>query len=489
METTLEIAATTHFIGGKSYSTVHENLLDVISPWTGEIIGAVPIATESTIEAAIEAAQEGFKVWGNTSVKNRVQVLFKFKQLVEENMAELSALCAAENGKTVAEAKAEIEKGIEVVEYATSLPQILGQSVVEVSSGVDCQTKRFPLGVVVGITPFNFPAMVPMWMFPIALACGNSFILKASEQVPLTPVKLAELLKQAGLPDGAFNVVHGDKVAVNLLLESPEVKAVGFVGSSKIAKYVYEKGTLTGKRVLAMGGAKNHLVVMPDADPELTAKNVMASANGCAGQRCMAASVLLMVKGSEPILEKIQSEIQAIRTGIDMGAVISQVAKERIEGYITRAEAKGAKLLVDGRNVVVEGKENGFYVGPTLIDGVQASDECACDEIFGPVLSVVHVDNLDEALAIENANPYGNAAAIYTSNGGTARYFSERASAGMIGVNVGVPVPREPFSFGGWNDSRFGVGDITGEDAIKFWTQTKKITTKWEVSAAKNWMS
>jgi malonate-semialdehyde dehydrogenase (acetylating) / methylmalonate-semialdehyde dehydrogenase len=485
----IDIAITGHFINGQAYSSPIERILDVVAPQTGEVIGAVPLASKDTVDEAVATAQTAFEKWSKTSVKNRVQVLFKFKHLLEENMREVATICSQENGKLYEEAVAEIEKGIEVIEFATSLPQIYNQQVLEVSSGVDCQTKRFPLGVVVGITPFNFPAMVPLWMIPIAIGCGNSFILKASEQVPLTPIKIGELLKQAGLPDGVFNVVHGDKDAVNALLEHPNVKAVGFVGSSKIAKYVYEKGTMSGKRVLAMGGAKNHLIVVPDADVNLTAKNVVASAMGAAGQRCMAASVLLMVGDSQPILDKIVEEAKAIRTGIDIGSVISDAAKQRIEGYVSRAEADGKKLLVDGRNVVINGKEGGAYVGPTIIDGASSSDECACDEIFGPVLSVVRVNTLDEAIAIENANPYGNAAAIYTTSGGTARYFSERASAGMVGINIGVPVPREPFSFGGWNASRFGIGDITGNDAINFWTQTKKITSKWDVNAAKNWMS
>jgi malonate-semialdehyde dehydrogenase (acetylating) / methylmalonate-semialdehyde dehydrogenase len=331
--------------------------------------------------------------------------------------------------------------------------------------------------------------MVPMWMFPIAIGVGNTFILKPSEQVPLTANVLAELLLQAGLPQGVFNVVHGSRSTVEQLVEHPDVKAVSFVGSTAVAKQVYQRGTLAGKRVLALGGAKNHLVVMPDADPELTAKNVVASAVGCAGQRCMAASVLILVGKSESIYEKIKEEARSLQPGRDIGSVISPQAKERIEGYITVAEKAGAQVVVDGRHARVAGKEKGSYVGPTLIDGLSKESPCVQDEIFGPVLSVLRVDTLEEALAIENANPYGNAAAIYTSNGGTARFFSDRASAGMIGVNIGVPVPREPFSFGGWNDSRFGTGDITGEDGVRFWTNLKKITTKWTASAARNWMS
>ena len=409
--------------------------------------------------------------------------------MLEKDIDEISDLVSLENGKTHEESVAEVAKGIEVTEFATSLPQILQQETLEVSRGVYCEQKRFPLGVVAGITPFNFPAMVPLWMIPIALATGNTFILKPSEQVPLTANVLGDYLSQAGLPNGAFNVVHGGKEAVEAITDHQGIKAVGFVGSSKVAKIVYDRGTQQGKRVLALGGAKNHLIVMPDADPEITASNVVASAYGCAGQRCMAASVLVLVGETDHILEQIVREGQNIKAGDNLGSVISIKAQEKIEKYIDDAEKAGGKILLDGRNTIVPGKENGTYVNPTIIDGLAPTDKSACDEIFGPVLTVLRAKTLDEALKIENANPYGNAAAIYTSNGGTARYFSDRASAGMIGVNIGVPVPREPFSFGGWNSSRFGYGDMTGMDGVRFWTDQKKITTKWAASAAKNWMS
>ncbi len=493
METTIfntaGIKTTGHFINGKQSAANAENYITVDSPLTGETIGKVPVATAETINNAVASAKEAFKTWSETPVKDRVQMLFRFKQLIENNINKVADLVSNENGKTHAEAKAEIEKGIEVVEFATSLPQLLNQETLEVSRGVDCMALRFPLGVVAGITPFNFPAMVPLWMIPVAIGTGNTFIHKPSEQVPLTPILLAEYFKQAGLPDGVFNVVHGDKTAVELITAHRDIKAISFVGSSAVAKIVYEKGTASGKRVLALGGAKNHLIVMPDANADLTAANVVASAYGCAGQRCMAASVLILVGKADHILDKIIAEANKIEAGVNLGAVISEKAKERIENYISRAEKNGAKILLDGRNAFVKGKENGTYVNPAIIDGIEPSNECACDEIFGPVLTVLRTDTLDEALAIENANPYGNAAAIYTANGGTARYFSEKANAGMIGVNIGVPVPREPFSFGGWNSSRFGYGDITGMDAVRFWTNLKKITTKWNVGAAKNWMS
>ncbi len=485
----ISTGVTGHYIQGEVLDAGTGKYIEVSSPLDGSVLGAVPDADAQVVDKAVISALEAFRTWGQMPVKERVQVLFRFKHLLEKNIDSVADLVSKENGKTHQEAKAEIEKGIEVTEFATSLPQIMKQETLEVSRGVECEERRVPLGVVAGITPFNFPAMVPLWMIPIALGTGNTFILKPSEQVPLTANVLADYLHQAGLPKGAFNVVHGSKPAVEAITDHKGIKAIGFVGSSAVAKLVHSRGTLSGKRVLALGGAKNHLVVMPDAEPGLTATNVVASAYGCAGQRCMAASVLILVGKGDALLDNIILEAKKIRSGENLGSVISSAAKERIESYITRAEKSGARILLDGRNTMVSGKEKGTYVNPTIIDGVQASHEAACDEIFGPVLTVLRVDSLDEALAIENSNPYGNAAAIYTSNGGTASYFSDHSSAGMIGINIGVPVPREPFSFGGWNSSRFGYGDITGMEGIRFWTNLKKITTKWTASAAKNWMS
>jgi malonate-semialdehyde dehydrogenase (acetylating) / methylmalonate-semialdehyde dehydrogenase len=488
-EPTIAARVTGHYIQGEIIDSGTGKHIDVTSPLDGTLLGAVPDGDAQVVDRAVAAATEAFQTWGHLPVKERVQVLFKFKHLLEKDINDVADLVSKENGKTHLEAKAEIEKGIEVTEFATSLPQILQQETLEVSRGVECEQKRFPLGVVAGITPFNFPAMVPLWMIPIALGTGNTFILKPSEQVPLTANVLGDYLLQSGLPRGAFNVVHGSRPAVEAITDHRGIKAIGFVGSSAVAKIVHSRGTLSGKRVLALGGAKNHLVVMPDADPEMTATNVVASAYGCAGQRCMAASVLILVGNNEPILAKIISEAEKIRAGVNLGSVISPSAKERIESYITRAEKSGARILLEGRNTTVPGKEKGTYVNPTVIDNVPPNHEAACDEIFGPVLTVLRVKTLEEALAIENANPYGNAAAIYTTNGGTAKYFSDNASAGMIGINIGVPVPREPFSFGGWNNSRFGYGDITGMEGVRFWTNLKKVTTKWTASAAKNWMS
>jgi malonate-semialdehyde dehydrogenase (acetylating)/methylmalonate-semialdehyde dehydrogenase len=461
----------------------------VTSPIDGTEIGQLNLADAAVVNTAVTTAAAAFESWGKTPIKDRVQPLYRFKQLLEQHIDEVSALVTRENGKTLAESRAGIEKGLEVVEYATALPNLSTDQLLEVSTGVDCHTRRYPLGVVAGITPFNFPAMVPMWMFPIAIAAGNTFILKPSEQVPTTPLKLAELLKQSGLPDGVFNVVQGDREAVENLLDHPDISAAAFVGSTAIAKSVYHRGINAGKRVLALGGAKNHLVVAPDADPELTARNVVSSACGCAGQRCMAASVLITVGDCDPVISAIEHHMRSIRVGHDLGAIISQKARDRIIGYIDRAQQEGAHLRVDGRSVTVPGREGGFYVGPTLIDRLDQNSACVKDEIFGPVLSVLRVKTLDEALAIENASPYGNAASIYTTTGATARYFEHHAHAGMIGINIGVPVPREPFSFGGWNESKFGTGDITGRDAISFWTKLKKVTSKWTASPSQNWMS
>ena len=474
----------THYIHGARVEAGSRSLNPLTSPVDGSPLGSVTVADAAIVDQAVQSAQKAFQSWSLVPVKDRVQVLYKFKALVEKNISSLAQQVTAENGKTKAESAAGIARGIEIVEYAASLPQLFAGEILEVSTGVDCYTRRFPIGVVAGITPFNFPAMVPMWMFPMAIACGNSFILKPSEQVPFTPLLLADLLQESGLPDGVFNVVQGDRETVEAVLDHPGIAAAAFVGSTAVAKAVYDRGIAANKRMLTLGGAKNHLIVVPDADPLITAKNVVSSAVGCAGQRCMAASVLIAVGDCDSIIDAIEHEMRNLTCGAEIGAIISVKAKERIEGYIARAAARGAKIRLDGRGQSMAGN----YVGTTLIDGITTEDECANDEIFGPVLSILRVKTLDEALAIENANPYGNAACIYTSSGATARYFEMKAEAGMIGVNIGVPVPRDPFGFGGWNASKFGAGDITGRDAISFWTKTKKVTAKW-TSKSTNWMS
>lgn len=476
-------------IGGNLLDTVTNRWLNVESPLTGEIIAEVAVSAREDLDKAVETAKSAFQSWSKKPIKDRVQVLFNYRTLLQENIQELSALVQEENGKTLDEARAEVEKSIELTEFAVSLPQLTQGEIMEVSKGVECRTEYAPLGVVASIVPFNFPSMVPNWTIPNAIALGNTMILKTSELVPLSTMKIAELLKKAGLPDGVFNVVHGEKEIVEAICDHPDIQAVSFVGSTKVAKIVYQRATSNLKRCLALGGAKNHLLVLPDANPEMTAANVTASMAGCAGQRCMAASAMVAVGGTDHIIEKMVEEARKIVPGKNLGSVISKAAKERIEGYISQAEKDGAKILLDGRNYKVEGKENGYYVGPTIIDYVTPEMSVAKEEIFGPVVSIIRTKTLDDALKIENANPYGNAASVFTQSGGLARHVMENASAGMIGVNIGVPVPREPFSFGGWNESRFGVGDITGKSSIEFWTKLKKMTTKWNPEAGINWMS
>lgn len=463
--------------------------MDVISPVDGAPLSTVPMSSSKDLDTAVKAAKAAFPAWSRTPIKERVQVFFRYKYLLEKHLEELAKLCTEENGKTYSESVAEIEKSIELTEFATSLPQLVTGEVLEVSRGVECRTEHVALGVVASIVPFNFPSMVPNWTIPNAIALGNCMILKPSEKVPLSSGRLAELLKEAGLPDGVLNIVHGDVEIVEAICDHPGIEAVSFVGSTKVAKIVYQRATGHYKRCLALGGAKNHLMVLPDAKPEMTAQNVAASMSGCAGQRCMAASAMIGVGDVDHIIAKICDEARKIVPGKNLGAVINKQSQERIERYITEAEQQGAKILVDGRNTKVEGKENGTYVGPTVIDFVKPDMSVATEEIFGPVISIMRTNTVDEALVIENANPYGNAASVFTQNGGMARYIIDRASAGMIGVNVGVPVPREPFSFGGWNESKFGVGDITGKSSIEFWTKLKKSTTKWNPEAGVNWMS
>jgi malonate-semialdehyde dehydrogenase (acetylating)/methylmalonate-semialdehyde dehydrogenase len=478
-----------NYINGRFVEANTSRNLPVVSPIDGNSLSEVPMSTASDLDIAVKAALAAFPAWSKTPIKERVQVFFRYKYLLEKNLKELAELVQEENGKTYNEAVAEVEKSIELTEFATSLPQLVTGEVLEVSKGVECRTEHVALGVVASIVPFNFPSMVPNWTIPNAIALGNCMIMKPSEKVPLSCGRLAQLLKEAGLPDGVFNIVHGDSEIVTAICDHPGIEAVSFVGSTKVAKIVYQRATSSYKRCLALGGAKNHLLVLPDAIPGMTAQNVAASMSGCAGQRCMAASAMVGVGNVDHIIAKIVEEAKKIIPGETLGAVISKESKERIESYITEAEKQGAKILVDGRNVKVKGKEQGTYVGPTVIDYVKPGMSIATEEIFGPVISIMRTDTVDEALAIENANPYGNAASVFTQNGGMARYIIDRASAGMIGVNVGVPVPREPFSFGGWNESKFGVGDITGKSSIEFWTKLKKSTTKWNAEAGVNWMS
>jgi malonate-semialdehyde dehydrogenase (acetylating)/methylmalonate-semialdehyde dehydrogenase len=478
-----------NYIGGTFVDTTAEQHLDVTNPADGSVISRVPLSSGTDVDRAVEAAQKAFPGWSGMPIKERVQVFFRYKTLLEKNIDELAALVTEENGKVLSEGKAEVLKSAELTEFACSLPQITAGEVLEVSRGVECRVERYPVGVVASITPFNFPNMVPNWTIPNAIALGNCMVLKPSEQVPISAGRIAELLREAGLPDGVLNIVHGGQATVEAICDHPGIEGISFVGSTKVAKIVFRRGSASLKRVLALGGAKNHLIVMPDAEPEMTSTNVVASMAGCAGQRCMAASVMMAVGKTDHIIERMVNIVRGMVPGVHIGPVISREAKQRIESYITEAEKMGAKVLVDGRDYRVPGKENGFYVGPTLIDHVTPDMRIAQEEVFGPVMVIIRADDVNDALRVQHGSAYGNAASVFTESGGVARYVMENASAGMVGVNVGVPVPREPFGFGGWNESKFGVGDITGRGSIEFWTKSKKMTTKWNKEAGVNWMS
>jgi malonate-semialdehyde dehydrogenase (acetylating)/methylmalonate-semialdehyde dehydrogenase len=475
-----------NLIGGQWVDAASGATMPVENPRHARTMTTVAMSGPADVEAAVKAASEAFKSWRHVPIRERAQVFYHLKSLMERDLEELAWVISHENGKTFAEAKASVEKGIECVEFGASLANMAAGEQVDVSRGVNCRVDHEPYGVVAGITPFNFPIMVPLWMLPQAIVGGNTFVLKPSEQVPIGAMKLAALFEEAGLPDGVLNIVNGGPDAVNALCDHPQIKAMAFVGSTRIAKHVYTRGAATGKVMLCLGGAKNHLMVVPDADVALTAANVTASFTGCAGQRCMAASVLLAVGEADHVVDAIVQEAKKLRTGKEVGAIINQASVERITGYITDAEKRGAKLILDGRGQ--RGDEHGYWVGPTILDGVSTDMPAATQEIFGPVLSIIRCKTLDEAIAIENANAYGNAACIYTTSGAVADYVTDRVEAGMVGVNVGVPVPREPFGFGGWNDSKFGVGNITGIDGYRFWTRPRKVTTKWAIQKDTTWM-
>ncbi len=460
---------------------------EVLNPRWGKAMSKVPMSGKDDVEAAVQGAKKVMKEWAAWPVRERAQVLYRVRELMVQNLDELSWLVSHENGKTFAESKAEVEKGIECLEYGCSLPNLASGNQLEVSRGVACEVVYEPLGIVAGVVPFNFPNMVPLWMLPQALVGGNCFILKPSERVPLSAMRLAELFHEAGLPKGVLSLVQGGKDVVEGLCDHPDIKALGFVGSTKVAKAVYGRASMNGKRALCLGGAKNHLIVVPDADPALTAENVVASFAGCAGQRCMAASVMLAVGDVDPIIEQIRARAAKLVAGQELGPVTTAAAQKRIVGYIDDAEKRGAKVLVDGRKA--QGDAGGFWVGPTILDNVTLDMPASKEEIFGPVLSIVRVPNLEKAIEIENNNPYGNASSVYTTSGDIAQRVMREVEAGMCGVNVGVPVPREPFGFGGWNDSCFGAGNITGWDGYRFWTRQRKITSKWAVQKDATWMS
>ena len=481
-----------HWIGGTRSTGVSTRIGPVWNPATGEQQAEVLLAEKADVDAAIDTAAKVFDAWRNASLSKRSTVLFAFRQLVHAHIDELAAIISDEHGKVISDARGEVQRGLEVVEFACGIPQLLkGEYSDQVSTGVDSYSFRQPLGVVAGITPFNFPIMVPMWMHPIAIACGNTFVLKPSERDPSVSLALAELWQEAGLPDGVFNVVHGDKVAVDTLLDSPDVAAVSFVGSTPIARYIHERATMSGKRVQALGGAKNHAVVLPDADLDFAADHLTAAAFGSAGQRCMAISAAVAVgEAGDGLVHRLKQKAATVKVGpgrdetSEMGPVVTAEARQRIVGYIDSGEKQGAALVADGRRLVVDGHENGFFLGPTVLDHVTADMDAYRNEIFGPVLSVTRVDTVDEAIAFVNANPYGNGTAIFTSSGEAARRFQREVTIGMIGINVPIPVPMAYHSFGGWKDSLFGESHIHGPEGVRFYTRAKVVTARWPRTAA-----
>jgi malonate-semialdehyde dehydrogenase (acetylating)/methylmalonate-semialdehyde dehydrogenase len=480
-----------HWAGGAVLKSASDRFGDVTDPATGRVTRQVAFASEDEVAAVIDAAVRAFPLWRDTSLTKRTQILFRFRELLNGRADELAALITAEHGKVLSDAAGEVARGQEVVEFACGMPHLLKGSATEnASTGIDVHSVRQPLGVVGIISPFNFPAMVPMWFFPIAIAAGNTVVLKPSEKVPSAALWMAELWREAGLPDGVFNVLNGDKVAVDGLLTHPEVRSISFVGSTPIARYVYETGTAHGKRVQALGGAKNHAVVLPDADLDLAADQAINAGFGSAGERCMAISAVVAVgSAGDTLVEKIRERAEGLRTGdgrrgADMGPLVTRAAQERVSGYIDAGEAAGATLVVDGRTVTPdaekpEGTDGGFFVGPTLFDHVTPDMSIYTDEIFGPVLSVVRADTYDEAVALINANPYGNGTAIFTNDGGAARRFQNEVQVGMIGVNVPVPVPMAYYSFGGWKNSLFGDTHAHGAEGVHFFTRGKVVTTRW----------
>ncbi len=484
MTTEAAIRTLDNFIAGRWVPSAATQLDDVPNPATGELLARVPLSTAADVEAAVQAAAAAFPAWAATPVVERARLLFRYKALLEEHFEELARLVTLENGKPLADARGEVRRGIEVVEFACGAPTLLmGETLPEVARGIDCETIRCPLGVVAGITPFNFPMMVPHWMFPIAIACGNTFVLKPSERTPLSAERFAELMVAAGLPAGVLNIVHGAQEAVNALLAHPRVAAVSFVGSQPVAEHVYRTAAAHGKRVQALAGAKNHLVVMPDADLDRTVEAILSSAFGAAGQRCLAGSVVVAVgEVADPLVARLVAGAARLRVGdgadeaTDMGPVIRQSAKERICSYIERGLAEGAYLACDGRTAV---PERGYFLRPTIFDHVRPEMTIAREEIFGPVLSVVRVPDLDAALAVVNASRYGNAASIFTRSGAAARAFRQRVQVGMLGINVGIAAPMAFFPFAGWKQSFYGDLHATGKDAVRFYTEQQVITARW----------
>jgi malonate-semialdehyde dehydrogenase (acetylating)/methylmalonate-semialdehyde dehydrogenase len=476
-----------HWIDGKPTAGTSTRTAPVYNPATGAQRADVLLAERADVDAAVDAAKRAFIEWSQASLSKRSKILFGFRELVNRHIDELAEIITDEHGKVLSDARGEVQRGMEVAEFACGIPHLLkGEYSDQVSTGVDVFSFRQPLGVVAGITPFNFPIMVPMWMHPVAIACGNTFILKPSERDPSVSLRIAELWQEAGLPDGVFNVVHGDKEAVDAILDSPGIAAVSFVGSTPIARYIHQRGTSNGKRVQALGGAKNHAIVLPDADVDFAANHLVAAAFGSAGERCMAISAAVTVgEAGDPVVEAVTAKARTVKVGSgrdpasEMGPVVTQAAKDRIVGLIGSGEQQGARLAVDGRNFVAPGFEEGFFVGPTVVDEVTPEMDVYREEIFGPVLAVIRAATVDDAIALINANPYGNGTAIFTSSGEAARRFQRGVNVGMIGINVPIPVPMAYYSFGGWKESLFGDKHIHGPEGVSFYTRAKVITSRW----------
>ncbi len=481
-----------HWIAGHAVARSDSRTGNVFNPTTGAICARVPFASDEEVDAAVAAARDAYRSWAATPAPRRARVLFRFKELVETNADELARLISREHGKTVSDAHGELARGLEVVEFACGIPHLLkGEFSENVGTGVDAFSVRQPLGVVAGITPFNFPAMVPMWMFPIAIATGNTFVLKPSERDPSMALRLGQLLKDAGLPDGVFNVIHGDKQAVDALLHHPDVAAVSFVGSTPVARHIYLEGTAHGKRVQALGGAKNHMVVMPDADLDQATDALLGAAFGSAGERCMAISVAVAVgdEVADRLIEKLAPRIRALRVGAsddestEMGPLVTREHLERVRGYIDTGVSEGASIVVDGRRVEVRGGHSGFFLGGTLFDRVRPDMRIYREEIFGPVLVIVRVPNTDAAVRLINSHAYANGTAVFTQSGDAARNFAAAIEIGMVGINVPIPVPMAFFSFGGWRSSLFGDHHIYGMEGVRFYTRLKCVTQRWPTTS------
>ena len=485
----------THFIDGAAFTGASGRYGDVFNPNTGEVQARVQFATDAEVDKAVQSAVRAQQTWALVNPQRRARVMFEFKRLVERDMDALAELLSSEHGKVIADSKGDIQRGLEVIEFACGIPHALkGEYTEGAGPGIDVYSMRQPLGVGAGITPFNFPGMIPMWMFGVAIAVGNTFILKPSEKDPTVPVKLAELMMEAGAPSGVLNVVHGDKSAVDAILNHPDIKAVSFVGSSDIAHYVYSQGTANGKRVQAMGGAKNHGLILPDADLEQATKDIMGAAYGSAGERCMALPVVVPVgkKTADEVRERVLAELETLKVGIstDAGAqygpVVSQAHKDKIAGYIQTGIDEGAELVVDGRGFSLQGYEKGFFIGPSLFDGVKKGMKTYNEEIFGPVLQIVRAESFEEALDLPSSHQYGNGVAIFTRNGRAAREFAARVNVGMVGINVPIPVPVAYHTFGGWKRSAFGDVNQHGMEGVRFWTKVKTITARWPDGATED---